>query len=67
MNRNSLKQHLVEGRSHMTSHYTGGPVTTLHDFGRALGWPLATSLDISTHYPKGLASSAPQVTTYSLY
>ena len=27
-------------RSHMTSHYTWGPVTTLHDFGGVLGGPL---------------------------
>ena len=27
----------------MTSHYTGGSVTTLHDFGGVLGrWPLDT-------------------------
>jgi hypothetical protein len=29
VNRNSSKRHLVEGRSHMTSHYTRGSVTTL--------------------------------------
>jgi hypothetical protein len=29
-------------RSHMTSHYTWGSVTTLHDFGGVLGWPLDT-------------------------
>ena len=29
-------------RSHMTSHYTRGSVTTLHDFGGALGQPLDT-------------------------
>ena len=29
--------------SHMTtSHYTSGPMTTLHDFGGVLGWPLDT-------------------------
>ena len=27
-------------RSHMASHYTWGSVTTLHDFGGVLGWPL---------------------------
>jgi hypothetical protein len=27
-------------RSHMTSHYTWGSVTTVHDFGGVLGWPL---------------------------
>ena len=31
-------------RSHMTSHYTWGPVTTLHDFGGVLGWPSTLSL-----------------------
>ena len=30
--------------SHMTSHYTGGSVTTLHDFGGVLRWPLDTFL-----------------------
>jgi hypothetical protein len=29
-------------QSHMTSHYTWGSVTTLHDFGGELGWPLDT-------------------------
>ena len=29
-------------RSHMTSHYTWGSVTTLHDFGGVLGRPLDT-------------------------
>ena len=33
MNRTSSKKHLVESRSHMTSNYTWGPVTTLHDVG----------------------------------
>ena len=28
--------------SHMASHYTWGSVTTLHDFGGVLGWPLDT-------------------------
>ena len=33
----------LRARSHMTSHYTGGSVTTLHDFGGVLGrWPLDT-------------------------
>jgi hypothetical protein len=31
MNRNSLKWYLVEGPLHMTSHYTKGSMTTLHD------------------------------------
>ena len=42
MNRNSLKYSLVEGRSHMTPHYTWGSVTTLHEFGGVLGQPLDT-------------------------
>ena len=33
----------LKARSHMTSHYTWGFVTTLHDFGGVLGrWPLDT-------------------------
>ena len=32
----------LRARSHMTSHYTWGSVTTLHDFGGVLGWPLGT-------------------------
>ena len=32
----------LRARSHMTSHYTWGSVTTLHDFGGVLGWPLDT-------------------------
>ena len=32
----------LRARSHMTSHYTWGPVTTLHDFGGVLGRPLDT-------------------------
>ena len=33
----------LRARSHMTSHYTWGPVTTtLHDFGSVLRWPLDT-------------------------
>ena len=30
--------------SHMNSHYTWGSVTTLHDLGGMLGWPLDTFL-----------------------
>ena len=29
----------LRAQSHMTSHYTWGSVTTLHDFGGVLGWP----------------------------
>ena len=32
----------LRARSHMTSHYTWGSVTTLHDFGGVLGQPLDT-------------------------
>ena len=32
----------LRARSHMTSHYTRGSVTTLHDFGGVLGWPWDT-------------------------
>ena len=32
----------LRARSHMTSHYTWGSVTTLHDFGGVLGRPLDT-------------------------
>ena len=32
----------LRARSHMTSHYTWGFVTTLHDFGGVLGRPLDT-------------------------
>ena len=33
----------LRARSHMTSHYTWGLVTTLHNFGSVLKWPLDTS------------------------
>ena len=32
----------LRARSHMTSHYTWGPVPTLHDLGGVLGQPLDT-------------------------
>ena len=38
----------------MTSHYTWGPMTTLHDFGSVLGWPLITSFELSQFH--GLSS-----------
>jgi hypothetical protein len=43
MNRNSLKEHLVEGSVtyDFTLHFWGS-VTTLHDFGGVVGWPLDT-------------------------
>ena len=34
----------LRAMSHITSHYTWGPVTTLHDVGGELGWPLDTFL-----------------------
>ena len=40
IHRNSI---WLRARSHMTSHYTWGFVTTLHDFGGVLGRPLDTS------------------------
>jgi hypothetical protein len=42
MDRNSLISIWLRARSHMTSHYTWGSVTTLHGFGGVLGWPLDT-------------------------
>ena len=35
-----IEIHWLRVRSHMASHYTWGPVTTLHDVGGALGRPL---------------------------
>ena len=32
----------LRARSHRTSHYTWRSVTTLHDFGSVIGWPLDT-------------------------
>ena len=32
----------LRAQSHLTSHYTWGSVTTLHDFVGVLGWPLDT-------------------------
>ena len=32
----------LRARSHVTTHYTWGSMTTLHDFGGVLGWPLHT-------------------------
>ena len=40
INRNSLKYNWLRACSHNTSHYTWGHVTTLPDFGSALGEPL---------------------------
>jgi hypothetical protein len=42
MNEISLKKHWLRARSHMASHYTRGPVNTLHVFESVLGRPLET-------------------------
>jgi hypothetical protein len=39
--------------SHMTAHYTWGSVTTLHDFGGVLGWPLDTWSRLLVHLWSG--------------
>ena len=39
IHRNSI---WLRTQPHLTSHYTWGSVTTLHDFGSVLGWPLDT-------------------------
>jgi hypothetical protein len=36
----------LKTQSHMASHYTWGPVTTLHDFGSLSGQPLDTSFGL---------------------
>ena len=69
MNRYSLKQHLVEGPSHMMSHYTWGSVTTLHDFGGVVGWPLDTffwALTISWSHLLARVWSGPNIRATSL-
>ena len=38
---------------HMTSHYTCGPVTTLHEFGGVLGRPLESSFGLSQLHNHG--------------
>ena len=40
-------------RSNMTSHYTRGSVTTLHNFGSVLGWPLNTFFWALTFHGRG--------------
>jgi hypothetical protein len=52
LNRNSLDQHLVESP---ITHYTWGSVTTLHDFGGVLGWPLDTSFFWALTIPRSRA------------
>ena len=42
MNIKSLKERMVGVRSHITLHYTGDHVTTLHNFGGVLGRPFDT-------------------------
>ena len=37
----------LRARLHMISYYAWGLVTTLHDFGSVLGWPLDTSFGLS--------------------
>ena len=40
-------------QSHVTSHYTRGPVTTPHAFGSVLGRPLVTSFGLSQNHGHG--------------
>ena len=59
----------LRARSHMTSHYTWGPVTTLHDFGGVLGWPLDTffwALAISWSRLLACVWSGPRVASWNL-
>jgi hypothetical protein len=39
----------LRARPHMASHYTWRSVTTLHDLGGVLGWPLDTSFLLGSH------------------
>ena len=58
----------LSARSHMTSHYSWGSVTTLQDFGSVLGWPLDTflwPLTISWSRFLGRVWSGPQVNDQS--
>jgi hypothetical protein len=51
-------------RSHMTSHYTWGYMTILHDFEGVLGWPLDTffwALTISWSWHLGHVWSCPKI------
>ena len=43
----------LRAQSHTTSHYNWGPVTTLHDFGSALGRSLDTSFGLSQFFDRG--------------
>ena len=52
----------LRAQSHMTSHYTWGSMTTLHDFGGVLGRPLDTffwALTMSWSRPLGLCVKWP--------
>ena len=48
MNRTHWNTIWLSAWSHMTSHYTQGSMTTLHDFGGVLGRPLDTSFGALT-------------------
>ena len=50
IHRNSIRS---RAHSHMTSHYTWESVTTLHDFGGVLGWPLDTLFWVSQFHGHG--------------
>ena len=59
----------LRARSHMTSHYTWGSVTTLHDFGGVLGRPLDTfvwALTISWSRLLARVWSGPKIHTSTL-
>ena len=63
MNRKSLKWHLVEVL--VTYDFPlhlggGGHVTTVHDFGSVLGWPLNTSFGLSYFMVMALGSCVKQ-------
>jgi hypothetical protein len=60
----------VRARSHMTSHYTWGSVTILHDFGGELGRPLDTlfsALTISRSRLLARVWSGPDVAFRSIF
>ena len=67
MNRNLLKYHLIEGQSHMTSHCTGGPVTTQCDFGGVLGRPLDTFFWLSQVHGHGSWLVCEVALTFHIY
>ena len=49
----------LRDRSHMTSHYTWGSMTTLHDFGGVLGRPLDTSFGLPQSHGHGSCEKWP--------